>query len=220
MDETTRCPASLGYEAITPPANLPEEIIYAAQKSPFIPRNKIVNVDHTLRLLEARFPSYERATALTEAYLQNVSWIARPIERDQIIDEILPYVKQRRLCAMGEQNASANTKLYEDDITRRIYVTGLAFAIFACGSAADLTQKPNNEEGLAFNFFARTALGMHSVFGHGECLELVQALMLIASYDFFSCTTASLDFQWKVMSYAIVLAIRVSVSSLVTLLNL
>lgn len=37
-------------------------------------------------MIKERLPSYERATALVEAYLQHLSWFFRPVERDQIME--------------------------------------------------------------------------------------------------------------------------------------
>ncbi len=39
-------------------------------------------------LIEAQLPEYGRASSLVEAFLENFSWSFRPLDREQIIEEL------------------------------------------------------------------------------------------------------------------------------------
>ena len=146
----------------------------------------------------ARLPSYERATALVEAYLEHLSCFFRPVERGQIMEELLPrYYKQREDARKEDENGVA------------VHQLALLFAVFAAGSAGDLTQEAHNEEGELFRHLSRSALGLHSIFD-GTSMATVQALSLVGAYDFFSASAQTLESAWKTQSLAMCLASSVS----------
>lgn len=163
------------------------------------------------KLLEEHLPSYERATALAEAYLENVAWLPRPIQREQIFEELIPIVYKHIGCykgVEGEFSESMNAK-----VLQKMHTLALSFSLFACGAAADLTQDPQNAEGALYSYLAKAALNAHSVFDYGASMETVQTLQLISTYDFFSCSSSTLESSWKVMSFGMLLAISVSIFS-------
>ena len=64
------------------------------------------------------------------------------------MEELLPTVYRRKATSSG--NADNPIEIHD---------LALAFAVFACGAAGDLTQKPNNEEGRAYYTLARASMG-------------------------------------------------------------
>ena len=73
---------------------LPIQISLFSKSWPFEPVN-LSDTEfrfHVMRYL----PSWERATALCEAYLENLSWFLRLINRDQLITELMPMVYGKR----------------------------------------------------------------------------------------------------------------------------
>lgn len=157
-------------------------------------------------MIKERLPSYERATALVETYLQHLSWFFRPVKRDQIMEELIPtFYKQR---------ASVDTS--ESEAGLEAHQLALLFGVFAAGSAGDMTMEPYSAEGELYRQLGRAALSLHSIFD-GTSLVTVQALSLIATYDFFSCNTQTLDTAWKLVSMALCLASSVCLSSYIAL---
>ena len=111
------------------------------------------------------------------------------------------------LIPMFYKRASAPT---DPDEGFEAHHLALLLGVFAAGAAGDLTLEPQNEEGELYRQLGRTALSLHSIF-EGTSLVTVQALALISVYDFFSCSTQTLDSAWKMVSMALCLASSVSV---------
>ncbi|KAH8113139.1 hypothetical protein DFH11DRAFT_1878702 [Phellopilus nigrolimitatus] len=182
---------------------LPDEINYASKAFPFttnfLPKSQII------ALIEARLPSYERATALAEAFLENLAWFFRPIQREQIMEDLIPliYKKRRRSEHAG---AESNIITGSECTAVRMHELALALMVFSCGAAGDLTLAPRNAEAELYNQLARAALSAQPVFSCGVSLETVQTVLLLASYDFYTCTKITLESAWKMMSFGSVLA--------------
>jgi hypothetical protein len=170
--------------------------------------------DCLIPILDDYLPTYERATALAEAYLENVNWLPRPIQREQIMEELLPMLYKHR-GKVGAHKIDENhphIDFWRMKVVKRMHFLGLAYALFACGSAADLTQAADTLEGKTFNYLARAAVNSTSVFDTGASMENVQALMLLASVAFFTCEAPSLESSWKMMSFAHLLGVSVSIT--------
>ena len=56
---------------------------------PNLPKSEII------RMIEAQIPKKERALDLIDAYYSHVGWFCRPVERDQIVGEIVPLIYGR-----------------------------------------------------------------------------------------------------------------------------
>ncbi|OCB85402.1 hypothetical protein A7U60_g7410 [Sanghuangporus baumii] len=149
--------------------------------------------DEMLAQIEGKLPSFERASALVEAYLENTTWLIRIVDREQIMEELIPQIYRRR------QNAG-NSGTGETQSTDP-HALALLLAIFACGAVADLTLPPWNEEADLYYHLASTAIGLRSVFD-GTSLHTVQALAVLGSYDIFSCRKNSLEGTWKLISFS------------------
>ncbi|KAL5487656.1 hypothetical protein ACEPAI_5764 [Sanghuangporus weigelae] len=169
--------------------------------------------DEILAQIEEKLPSFERASAVVEAYLENTTWLVRLVDREQIMEELIPQIYRRRQYA--KNGATGETQSTDP------HALALLLAIFACGAVADLTLPLWNEEADVYYHLASTAIGVRSVFD-GTSLHTIQALAVLGSYDVFSCRKNSLEGTWKLISFCISLAASVSISfrSLIWLITL
>ena len=150
--------------------------------------------------IERRLPSYERGSALVEAYLENTSWLAKPVDREQITDELMAQIYRRKSVLHGAAD--------EPDRTHP-HTLALLLAIFAVGAAADMTLPPWNEESDLYYHLSWTAIGLESLF-NGTNLHTIQTLAVIGVYDIFSCRKRSLESSWKIVNFCVLLAASVS----------
>ena len=153
-------------------------------------------------VIESRLPSYERATALVEAYLAHISCFFRPVEREQIMEELLPRFYKRR----------SYQQLMQGDSEIVPHQLALLLAVLACGAAGDLTLDACNEEGETYHQLARSALSLHSIF-EGTSLTTVQAVALIGTYDVYTAGSQTIESAYKMHSLAFCLGISVGKSS-------
>lgn len=152
-----------------------------------------------LPLILDHLPTYERTTSLVEAYLAHLSCFFRPIQREQIMEELLPRYYKHRVEAFAEDEKGVS-----------VHELALLLAVLAIGATGDLTQEAANEEGWVYWHLARCALSLHNIF-EGTSTSTVQALSLVGAYDFFSDNTQTLEATWKIQSLAMCLASSVSV---------
>lgn len=141
--------------------------------------------------LEAQLPPLERASALSEAYLENLTWFVMVVDRQQIMEELLPTIYKKS--ATSSEMKKALTDVHE---------LALAFIVFACGAAADLTQKPNNAEGERYFQLARAALSLQPVLARAS-LASVQTIALMGAFGLFSYRQSNLEEAWKTISVAL-----------------
>lgn len=149
----------------------------------------------TRRTLESQLPSKARATALIESYLQNVGWYCMPVNRSQLMEDIVPVLYP------NEKSDSAS-HLSAQELT-------MTFSVFACGAAADRTQKQDNEEGWLFYHLARSSLSLDAMLENAS-LSTVQTLVLMALYMALSGRTCGVEASWKWTSFAANIAASVS----------
>jgi hypothetical protein len=172
-------------------ATLPPEVRDMAFTWPFAP---MPLADADFRTYVARFlPTWERATALCEAYLENMAWFYKGIERDHLMEELMPavYGKGSKLGngAMvngdggGTSTGTSTTQLNVTFCPMDVFLNGrspdahsppspiptlhqlcLLLSIFAIGATADFTQPQYNAEAETFFHLARAGLGIHNVF--------------------------------------------------------
>ena len=176
-----------------PDRQLPD--IYFSDKFPFAP--VFLPEAEVQAMIEDRLPSYERASALIEAYLQNASWLIRPADREQIWEELMPEVYKKG--RFGNRNASGSAQLIHP------HTLSLLLAIFAVGAIADLTLPPWNEEAELYYQLSRVAISLKPVFD-GAGLTAVQAIALLVMYDVFACRKSTFDGTWKMTSFCMALA--------------
>ncbi|KAL5487639.1 hypothetical protein ACEPAI_5747 [Sanghuangporus weigelae] len=147
--------------------------------------------------IEDKLPSYERGSALIEAYLQNISWLVKMVDREQITEELMPQIYRRK--RPGRSSASHETR------PTHPHALALLLAVFATGAVADLTLPPWNEEADLYYHLSWTAMGLESLFNSTN-LYTIQALAVLGGYDIFSCRTSTLENSWKIISFCLSLA--------------
>lgn len=151
-----------------------------------------------LRLIEAHLPSWERASALCEAYLENLSWFFRPVDREQIVEELIPSVYKNR-----RSHAASLEELDFHELSALLMV-------FSVGAVADLTLEPYNDEAEKFFHLSRAAISLKPIFD-GSSFAGVQAVALMGAYDLFACRKPSLEGSWNMLNLAMLLAGSVSI---------
>ena len=187
---------------------LPPHISHLSKTFPFTPL--YLPVDQLQEIVEGMLPSYSRATALVEAYLQNLSWFFRPLDRGEIMEELIPIVYKRKHPPSHMEHAVASPSDSPGGQPRTdLHVLALLFAIFAVGAVADLTLPPWNDEAELYYHLARTALSLKPVF-EGAGLHAVQAIALVGAYDLFACRKNELEGSWKIITFSLSLAASVS----------
>ncbi len=144
-----------------------------------------------MALILDQLPSWERASALCEAFLQNVSRHSGMVTRSQLIEELLPWIYRRKPDPLKKPMSPHDV--------------ALVLVVFALGAAGDLTQPPNNNECELFKQLAKVALGLQNVFSFVS-LSTVQAVALLANVDLASSRKYTLEEAWKVFSFALILA--------------
>ncbi|KAL5483077.1 hypothetical protein ACEPAI_8306 [Sanghuangporus weigelae] len=189
---------------------LPAPISYLSKTFPFTP---LYLPTHEIQgYIEEKLPSYERASSLTEAYLENLSWFFRPVEREQIMGELIPivYKKRRSTFSRNGSNGSQSGTPGLDSPTDP-HVLALLLAVFAAGAVADLTLPPWNDEADLYYHLARTALSLKPVF-EGAGLHAVQAISIIGAYDLFACRKNAPEGSWKILTFSLSIAASIGLN--------
>lgn len=163
-------------------------------------------------MIEAQLPSYERASALIEAYLENLSWFFRPVDREQIIEELLPSIYKKSsgqptmpILINPEGDSSSQSRSQAVDV----HDLSLLLIVFAVGAVADMTLPPDNDEANLYYHLCRATMSLQSILDDTK-LTTVQTIALMGAYDLFSCREATLEGAWKLLTIAMCLASSVS----------
>lgn len=191
---------------------LPASVSYLSRTFPFTPL--FLPAQEIQAYIEEKLPSYLRASSLVEAYLENLSWFFRPVDREQITEELIPDIYRRRRQTPGsDQSSPGSSESSVSSASSAIdpHALALLLAVFACGATADLTLPPWNDEADLYYHLARTALSLKPVF-EGASLHAVQAIALLGSYELFSCRKGDLEGTWKMMSFALSLAASIGLN--------
>lgn len=99
----------------------------------------------------------------------------------------------------------------EDETGSASHRLALLIAVFACGAMGDLTMETCNEESEYYRQLARSALSLESIF-EGTSMATVQAISLLGLYEFFNCSTLTLESAWKMQALSYSLASSVCLS--------
>lgn len=151
------------------------------------------------RAIEERLPSRARATALTEAYMENLAVFMRPFDRAQICEELIP--------ALYERDDHGHITMSTDDL-------GLILAIFACGAIGDLTMEPLNNESAMYHRLSLSCLALKPCMSEEHiALATVQTTCLTGFYYLFTGLPHSSERAWKVKCLVCLIAKSVSCSN-------
>ncbi|OCB87167.1 hypothetical protein A7U60_g5682 [Sanghuangporus baumii] len=193
-----------------PHLTLPPHVSYLSKTFPFTPL--YLPVPELQECIEEMLPPYTRATALVEAYLTNLSWFFRPVEREEIMEELIPIVyKRKRPPSVASRSGNSPNDSYGGQARTDPHALGLLLSIFAVGAVADMTLPPWNDEGELYYQLSRTALSLKPVF-EGAGLHAVEAIALLAAYNLFSCRRRGLEGTWKILSFSLSLAASIGLN--------
>ena len=172
---------------------MPPEIYRLSVMWPFTPAHS--SLDTLRATIESHLPTYERASALCEAYLENLSWFHLAVTRQQLLEELLPLVYHRN-------ELTKSVKVHTRDLS-------LMYAVFACGASGDLTQRPDNQEGRLYYYLSRATMGLNTNQCRG-CLQAILTLSLLGLYHLFACPTSDSEESWKLHALGMGVASTVS----------
>jgi hypothetical protein len=151
----------------------------------------------------------------------------KPIEREQLVEELLPMVYGTdSFSGRGDGLGYPHFRVYCTDSSMYsgteacesvpMHSIGLLLAVFATGSAGDLSLPQYNEEAETFYLLATAALNIKSILdggleNPGVTFETVQAVSLLGSYHMISARKESIETCALIMNIAHCLAAGVSV---------
>ncbi|PPQ67833.1 hypothetical protein CVT26_007080, partial [Gymnopilus dilepis] len=121
-------PSSLEDDCISAPISLE-----VARLSASFPFGSDESIDKPIEFLFEHLPPEPRAWSLCETYMEQATWIFRPIKREELIDDILSPVYK----AVKEKQT---TGVLNPNVTAHKLAT--MFLVFAVGALVDLTLEP------------------------------------------------------------------------------
>ncbi|KZP32860.1 hypothetical protein FIBSPDRAFT_924875 [Athelia psychrophila] len=147
--------------------------------------------------LYACLPLQRRAWSLFETYLEHASWVIRPLDRLQIVENLLVpiYNTKKEL-----DNAGCETMPHISPPK-----IAVLFLIFAQGALMDLTLSPYSEEAEDYHTCARAALTLRSIFD-SPSIETVQAVLLMSYYQCNAGDRYTQDSVWTLVSLSCILS--------------
>ena len=182
---------------------MPIDIEHLSGGFPFSPLN--LPRDDILKAIEAKFPTYERASTLCEQYIQHAAWWIRPVGHDQIYEELLPAAYHQH---SSDTPTGADRDSEKDISNMDPHDVAVLLMVFAMGSTGSLTTSPLGE-GELYLHLARAALCLQPVLEFPS-VAAVQAICLMASFDMIPRRAKSLEPASKTVSFATMLAVNVS----------
>ncbi|KAH8110132.1 fungal-specific transcription factor domain-containing protein [Phellopilus nigrolimitatus] len=172
-------------------SSLPSSLAQASALWPFAPLH--LPRETLAAQVAAQLPPFARATALYEAYFTNIAWAHAPIDRKQVVNELMPLFYRRR-----------------PPPTDHLHDLTLLLAVFACGAVGDLTQSPCNPEGERYRQLARAALSLTDLFHNGGSLAVMQTMTLFAVYEIYTAhgegVSTAQEAAWKLISLGLTIA--------------
>lgn len=141
--------------------------------------------------LEAQLPPLQRATSLCELFLNHVSWLFRPINRDQVMDELMPKAYPKHSHVGGGSH----------HFVLDAHELAMLFIIFGSAAAVDVTLPPFNSEAQRYAELCRAALSLGSVFENPSLLT-IQTVAVLAHFDVVSGKENSMESSWRMMCLA------------------
>ena len=153
--------------------------------------------------LRSRLPPWERSLELIEIFYRGIGWYCRPIQRDQVMEEILPTFYPDKA---SYPSTVIQTEFCEMDRDNPHYL-GLFFSILSVGAISGSSLAGDEAEEYFQN--ARASLALKTVFEHPG-LGCVQAVALMAIYLVSTSRAKTVDATWLMMKFASNLALNVS----------
>ncbi|TDL25161.1 hypothetical protein BD410DRAFT_765770 [Rickenella mellea] len=138
-------------------------------------------------------PSYERAWTLCETYLEQGQWVARIVQRQQLIDELLIPIYKNKM-------ASSTDGKVEGDVTS-IDELALLLVVFATGALFDLTLPPDNDHAHYFYELACQLVSMDSVAGSPSLIAM-QTITQMGMYIMLTGRAMSIEKSFTLFNFA------------------
>ncbi|TDL25160.1 hypothetical protein BD410DRAFT_627633 [Rickenella mellea] len=146
-----------------------------------------------LRAAKESLPSYERAWTLCETYLEQGQWVARIVQRQQLIDELLiPIYKNKMAVSPNDEVEADVTSTHE---------LALLLMVFATGALFDLTLPPDNDHAHHFYELACQLVSMDSI-ADSPSLIATQTMAQIGMYAFLTGRAMSMEKSFAVLNFA------------------
>lgn len=133
-----------------------------------------------------------------------MSWLFRPVDRDQIFDELLPQIYSINQVDDPSKSAESPKRNPAD--------TALLLMVYGLGALGDRDLPPCSEEAERYYQYARATLCLEDAI-ENPSLAAVQAAALMGAYEGFS-GIKKLDIAWSTIRLASTLGVCVSVSVL------
>lgn len=147
--------------------------------------------ESAMTMLFSCLPSRPRAWALCETFLEQGSWLFRPVQRAELIHDIMSPVY-----AAKEDRENPLCMTLTEISPHKL---SILYSIFALGCLVDLTLPVFNEEGERYHHCARAALALRSIFD-SPMVETVQAILFMGYYCGNSAARYSRDSVWMLAS--------------------
>lgn len=152
--------------------------------------------------LRSRLPPWDRALELIDVFYRGIGWYCRPIQRDQVVDEILPTFYPDKASYPPSVGPSEFCEIDRDNP----HFLALFFSILSVGAISGSSGSGDDAEEYFQN--ARASMALKSVF-ENPGLVCVQATALMAVYLVSTSRAKTVDATWLMMKFASNLALNV-----------
>jgi hypothetical protein len=197
-DENAHSPKSNSTRSSKSPP-LPPEVSRFSFSFPFTPTGPAHEV---IALIQNYLPPYNVAVSICETYLSNAAWLFRGVQREQLMDEMLPIIYQLR------PNPAANMPNSNDDDYSSPHALSLFFSILSVGRIVDLdlATAAAEAEGEHYNQLAVAALCLQPVLERPSLIT-IQALHVASIYNAMSGSEVSggestMETTWSLIALA------------------
>ncbi|KZP26777.1 hypothetical protein FIBSPDRAFT_781546, partial [Athelia psychrophila] len=157
--------------------------------------------ENAMRMLLLRLPDRPRAWTLCQSFLEQASWLFRPMTKEELMEDIM-----NPIYAAKEEHENPQLEVNSKVSPHKL---SILYSIFALASIVDLTLPAFNEEGAHYHHCSRAALALRSIFD-SPMVETVQAILFMAYYCSNSAQRYKRDSVWILVSLGSKLAQSVS----------
>ncbi|KAF7981391.1 hypothetical protein HWV62_33885 [Athelia sp. TMB] len=149
--------------------------------------------NEAMTLLFLSLPPRPRALNLCETFLEQGSWLSRPIQREELIQNFFTPI----YAAKDERDKWGPQAVAATDVSP--HKMSVLFSIFSLGGLVDLTLPAFNDEAEQYHQCARAAIALRSIFD-SPMVETVQAILLLSYYCSNSVQGYTQDSIWMLTS--------------------
>ncbi|KZP18636.1 hypothetical protein FIBSPDRAFT_1046131 [Athelia psychrophila] len=147
--------------------------------------------ENAMSMFFSCLPSRPRAWSLCESFTEHCSWLYRPLQREELIQDILNPIY------MAKEEREDPNCLVATEISPHKF--SCLYSVFSQGALADLAVRECSEEGDRYHHCARAALALRSIFD-SPMVETVQAILIMSYYCNNFAQRYSRDSIWMLVS--------------------